>query len=97
MVAAGTNNFEANGGQAGSNEIFFDGVPVTVCCQGQPALTPSVEIVDQFKVITSVPSAQFGRSSGGILNIVSKTGTNQIHGSVYEYLRNEKLDAAPYF
>jgi len=46
VVAAGTNNFEANGGQAGSNEIFFDGVPVTVCCQGQPALTPSVEIVD---------------------------------------------------
>jgi hypothetical protein len=97
VVAAGTNNFESNGGQAGSNEIFFDGVPVTVCCQGQPALTPSVEVVDQFKVITSVPSAQFGRSSGGILNIVSKTGTNQIHGSVYEYLRNEKLDAAPYF
>ncbi|MEG9437431.1 TonB-dependent receptor [Edaphobacter sp. HDX4] len=97
VVAAGTNNFESNGGQAGSNEIFFDGVPVTVCCQGQPALTPSVEVVDQFKVITSVPPAQFGRSSGGILNIVSKSGTNQLHGRVYEYLRNEKLDAAPYF
>jgi len=97
VVAAGTNNFESNGGAAGSNEIFFDGVPVTVCCQGQPALTPSVEVVDQFKVITSVPSAQFGRSSGGILNIVSKTGTNQIHGTAYNYLRNEKLDAAPYF
>ena len=97
VVAAGTNNFESNGGQAGSNEVFFDGVPVTVCCQGQPALTPSVEVVDQFKVITSVPPAQFGRSSGGILNIVSKSGTNKLHGSVYEYLRNEKLDAAPYF
>jgi hypothetical protein len=97
IVAAGTNNFESNGGQSGSNEIFFDGVPVTVCCQGQPALTPSVEVVDQFKVITSVPSAQFGRSSGGILNIVSKSGTNRLHGTVYEYLRNEKLDAAPYF
>jgi len=97
VVAAGTNNFESNGGQSGSNEIFFDGVPVTVCCQGQPALTPSVEVVDQFKVITSTPPAQFGRSSGGILNIVSKTGTNHLHGTVYEYLRNEKLDAAPYF
>jgi outer membrane receptor protein involved in Fe transport len=97
VVAAGTNNFESNGGQSGSNEVFFDGVPVTVCCQGQPALTPSVEVVDQFKVITSTPPAQFGRSSGGILNIVSKTGTNQLHGRVYEYLRNEKLDAAPYF
>ncbi|SFS11011.1 Carboxypeptidase regulatory-like domain-containing protein [Granulicella pectinivorans] len=97
VVAAGTNNFESNGGAAGSNEILLDGVPVTVCCQGQPALTPSVEVVDQFKVITSVPSAQFGRSSGGILNIGSKSGTNQVHGSVYEYLRNEKLDGAPYF
>lgn len=97
VVAAGTNNFESNGGQSGSNEVFFDGVPATVCCQGQPALTPSVEVVDQFKVITSTPPAQFGRSSGGILNIVSKTGTNRLHGTVYEFLRNEKLDAAPYF
>lgn len=97
VVAAATNNFESNGGIGGSNEILVDGVPVTVCCQGQPALTPSVEVVDQFKVITSVPSAQFGRSSGGILNIVTKTGTNSLHGSVYEFFRNDKLDAANYF
>jgi hypothetical protein len=97
VVAAATNNFESNGGLSGSNEVLLDGVPVTVCCQGQPALTPSVEAVDQFKVITSVPSAQFGRSSGGILNIVTKSGTNQIHGTVYEYFRNDKLDAANYF
>lgn len=97
VVAAATNNFESNGGIGGSNEILLDGVPITVCCQGQPALTPSVEVVDQFKVITSVPSAQFGRSSGGILNIVTKTGTNSLHGSVYEYFRNDKLDAANYF
>ena len=97
VVAAATNNFESNGGQSGSNDIFFDGVPVTVCCQGQPALTPSVEVVDQFKVITATPPAQFGRSSGGILNIVSKSGTNRLHGSVYEFLRNDQLDAANWF
>jgi outer membrane receptor protein involved in Fe transport len=97
VVAAATNNFESNGGQSGSNEIFFDGVPITVCCQGQPAVTPSVEVVDQFKVITATPPAQFGRSSGAILNIVSKSGTNRLHGSVYEFLRNEKLDAANWF
>lgn len=97
VVAAATNNFESNGGQSGSNEIFFDGVPITVCCQGQPALTPSVEVVDQFKVITATPSAEFGRSSGGILNIVSKSGTNRLHGSVYEFLRNDQLDAANWF
>jgi hypothetical protein len=97
VVAAATNNFESNGGISGSNEVMLDGVPITVCCQGQPALTPSVEAVDQFKVITSVPSAQFGRTSGGILNIVTRSGANSFHGTVYEYFRNDKLDAANYF
>jgi hypothetical protein len=97
VVAAATNNFQANGGYGGSNEILLDGLSVIVCCQGQPPLTPSVEIVDQFSVITSVPAAQFGRSSGGILNIVTKTGANRLHGDVYEYFRNDQMDAANFF
>jgi hypothetical protein len=97
VVAAATNNFQSNGGIGGSNEILLDGVSIIVCCQGQPPLTPSVEVVDQFKVVTSAPPAQFGRSSGGILNIVTKTGTNSLHGDVYEFLRNDQLDAANYF
>ena len=97
VVAAGDNNFMANGGIAGSNEILMDGVPITVCCQGQPAFTPSVELVDQLKVISSVPPAQFGRTSGGVLNIVTKSGTNDLHGSAYEFLGNDQLDAANYF
>ena len=97
VVAAATNNFQSNGGIGGSNEILLDGVSIVVCCQGQPPLTPSVEVVDQFKVLTSTPPAQFGRSSGGILNIVTKTGTNALHGDLYEFFRNDKLDAALYF
>lgn len=97
VVAAANNNFQSNGGIGGSNEILLDGVSIIVCCQGQPPLTPSVEVVDQFKVITSAPPAQFGRSSGGILNIVTKTGTNRLHGDIYEFLRNDQLDAANYF
>ena len=97
VVAAATNNFQSNGGIGGSNEILLDGVSIVVCCQGQPPLTPSVEVVDQFKVITSVPPAQFGRSSGGILNIVTKTGTNGLHGDIYEFFRNDQLDAANFF
>ncbi len=97
VVAAATNNFQANGGYGGSNEILLDGLSIIVCCQGQPPLTPSVEIVDQFSVITSVPAAQFGRSSGGILNIVTKTGSNRLHGDVYEYFRNDQMDAANFF
>lgn len=52
VVAAATNNFETNGGIGGSNQVLLDGISIVVCCQGQPALTPSVEVVDQFKVIS---------------------------------------------
>lgn len=97
VVAAATNNFEANGGIGGSNQVMLDGIPITVCCQGQPALTPSVEVVNQFKVITSNPPAQFGRSSGGFLDIVTNAGGNHLHGDVYEFFRNDALDAANFF
>lgn len=97
VVAAATNNFETNGGVAGSNEILLDGVSIVVCCQGQPAVTPTLEILGQFKVLTSDPPAEYGHSSGGILNIVTKSGTNQLHGDVYEFFRNDALDAANFF
>ena len=57
----------------------------------------SRSFVDQFEVLTSDPPAQFGRSSGGVLTIVTKTGTNHLHGDVYEFLRNDQLDAANFF
>ena len=97
VVAAATNNFQSNGGIGGNNEILLDGVSIVVCCQGQPAVTPSVEYINQFKVVTSTPSAQYGRTSGAVLNIVSKSGTNSLHGDIYDFLRNDKLDAANYF
>jgi hypothetical protein len=97
VVAAATNNFETNGGIGGSNEVLLDGVSIVVCCQGQPAVTPTLEILGQFKVVTSNPPAEYGRSSGGFLNIVTKSGTNQLHGDVYEFFRNDALDAANYF
>jgi Carboxypeptidase regulatory-like domain len=97
VVAAATNNFESNGGLGGNNEILLDGVSIVVCCQGQPAVTPSVEYINQFKVVTNNPPAQYGRTSGAVLNIASKSGTNDLHGVAYDFLRNDKLDAAPYF
>jgi len=97
VQTAGNANFTTNGGMSGSNEILIDGVPVTVCCQGQPALTPVPDIIDQFKVQTSVSQAQFGRTSGGVLNFVTKSGTNKIHGTLYEFFKNDKLNAANYF
>jgi hypothetical protein len=97
VVAAATNNFESNGGIGGNNDILLDGVSIVVCCQGQPAVTPSVEFVNQFTVVTNNPPAQYGRTSGAVLNIASKSGTNAFHGEIYDFLRNDKLDAANYF
>ena len=97
VVAAATNNFESNGGLGGSNDVLLDGVSIVVCCQGQPAVTPSVEFVNQFKVVTNDPPAQYGRTSGAVLNIASRSGTNSLHGDLYDFMRNDKLDAAPFF
>jgi hypothetical protein len=97
VVAAATNNFQSNGGIGGSNEVLLDGVSIVVCCQGQPAVTPTQEVISQFKVVTSTPPAEYGRTSGAVLNILSKSGTNSLHGDFYDYLRNNKLDAANFF
>jgi hypothetical protein len=97
VVAAATNNFESNGGVGGNNEILLDGVSIIVCCQGQPAVTPSTEVVSQFKVVTSNAPAEYGRTSGAVLNIATKSGTNQVRGELYDFLRNDKLDAASFF
>jgi Carboxypeptidase regulatory-like domain len=97
VVAAATNNFESNGGIGGNNDILLDGVSIVVCCQGQPAVTPSAEVVSQFKVASSTPPAQYGRSSGAVLNIATKSGGNRVHGDIYDFIRNDKLDAANYF
>jgi hypothetical protein len=94
---AGANNFMSDGGIGGSNEVLLDGVPVVVCCQGQPAIIPSVDVTQEFKVQTNASSAEFGRTSGGILNIITKSGTNAWHGSAYEFVGNDQLNAANFF
>jgi hypothetical protein len=93
-IMAGVNNFQTSGGVAGSNEILLDGAPITLCCQGQPALIPSMDVTSQMKVQTNTSSSEFGRSSGGVLNVITKSGTNEVHGSAYDFFKNDQLDAA---
>lgn len=93
----GANNFSANGSVAGNNEILLDGVPMTVCCQGQAVFIPAANIVSEVRVQTNTSTAEFGRSSGGVLNMVTKSGTNDVHGSAYEFFQNDQLDAANFF
>jgi hypothetical protein len=83
------------GGQNLGAEILLDGVSVqrqdTVSAFDQTA--PSVEALNEFKITTSTPTAQFGRTSGGIESFTTKSGTNAYHGTVFELFRNEALDA----
>ena len=90
-------NFVANGGASFQNDILLDGTSNTVAGHGQLALTPSVDAIEEFKVQTSNYSAEYGRSGGGIINIITKSGTNQFRGTAYEFLRNKVLDAGSFF
>ena len=100
----GTNlPFVTGGGRFGLNDVLLDGVDnntsVTSGSIGRAgiAYTPSVDAVEEFKVKTSTFSAEYGRSAGGIISATTKSGTNTLHGSAWEFLRNEKLDANNFF
>jgi hypothetical protein len=90
-------NFTVNGSASLTNEILLDGTSNIVAGHGQLALTPSVDSIQEFKVMTSTFSAEFGRTGGGVVNIVTKSGSNDLHGTVYEFLRNKVLDANNFF
>lgn len=75
------------------NFIAVDGADNISTASGVQKYTPSQEAVREFRVINSSYSTEFGRAVGGIVNIITKSGTNTLHGSVYEYFRNDKLDA----
>jgi len=75
------------------NFIAVDGADNISTASGTQKYTPSQEGVREFRVINSSYSTEFGRAVGGIVNIITKSGSNNFHGSAYEYFRNDKLDA----
>ena len=85
--------FSTSGSQVVSNETLMDGIPANAALFNAPAYVPVVDAVQEFKVQTNSFSAEFGRTGGGVVNIVTKSGTNQLHGSAYEFFRNNHLDA----
>jgi hypothetical protein len=94
---AGWGNFSSNGGLSDANEILVDGGSVTMFLMNAPSLIPPVDATQEFRVQTNSYSAEFDRSSGAVVNIGIKSGTNRLHGSVYEFFRNDKLDANDFF
>src|SRR6266852_2386871 len=95
------NNFISNGGRNATADMLLDGVTVTNFEQNSgiqvPTYTPSVDAVEEFTVQQTNFSAEYGFSGGTIVNMVTRSGSNQIHGSLYEFFRNQKLDANNWF
>jgi hypothetical protein len=90
-------NFSINGGRAQSNEILIDGVPSSAGFFDQITTLPIVDETQEFKVESNNLSAIYGRYSGGAINVSTKSGTNQFHGDVFEFIRNNAFDANEWF
>src|SRR5258705_4738512 len=96
-TTAGPSFPRINGGRPRTNEYLFDGISVLQPEPGQVAFFPIVEAIQEFKVEVNSPPAEFGRSNGGVVNLTTKSGTNAFHGSAFEFLRNEALNARNLF
>lgn len=91
-------SFNANGQSHRGNNFLMDGTDNNyIGIAGVPSVTPQVDIIEEFRVATNNFSAEYGRNGGAIVNILTKSGTNRLHGSIYEYHRNDALDAREFF
>ena len=80
-----SNNYMVNGGDG--NDIFVNG----------PAIQPSPDAIEEFRVLTNTFDAEYGRNSGSVVNVVTKSGTNAVHGDFYEFIRNDALNTKGFF
>lgn len=80
-----SNNFSVNGGDA--NDLFVN----------LPTVQPSPDSIQEFRVLTNTFDAEYGRNSGSVVNVITKSGTNDWHGNLYEFFRNRALNANGYF
>ncbi|MEO7652353.1 MAG: carboxypeptidase-like regulatory domain-containing protein, partial [Bryobacteraceae bacterium] len=98
----GNADFSANGARPLNNNFILDGVDnnsyvLDLQSFSSQAVSPSIDAVQEFKVQTNNFSAEFGRYGGAVVNVSIKSGTNEIHGSLFEFLRNNALDANDFF
>ncbi len=86
-----------NGQRESANSFLVNGGDVEESVDNGASIVPTLDSIEEFRLLTNSFNAEYGRFSGAIVNVITKSGTNNIHGSVYEFLRNEKLDARSYF
>ncbi len=93
---SGTSLFSVNGGRPQDNNYTLDGVDSNMQMMNSPGISPPMDAIQEFKVATNTGS-EFGRSMGANVSMVMKSGTRDLHGTLYEYLRNDKFDANEFF
>ena len=88
---------DINGARADNTNFYVDGFDDRNYRGGAAQLRPNIDALEEFKMETSGFSAQYGKMAGGILNMTLKSGTNQLHGTVFEFVRNDDFDARGFF
>ena len=90
-------SFSVHGHDPRYNQYLFDGLPGKEAAHETNIFAPSVDSIQEIKVETANYSAEFGGEAGGHMNVVTKSGTNEIHGVLFEFLRNDRLDSRDSF
>jgi Carboxypeptidase regulatory-like domain/TonB-dependent Receptor Plug Domain len=93
----GWGNYQIGGGMANQSSTYLDGAPLNVSYVNSLSLIPTQEAIQEFQVATNAVTPEYGRFAGGVINLSTKSGTNEIHGTAYEYIRNRVLNANNFF
>ena len=91
-----TSGISINGQSDTINDWMIDGLDNNERVIGTTGIRPSIEAISEINIQSNTYTAEVGRTAGGVINIITKSGTNNFHGSAYEYFRNDVLDAFPY-
>lgn len=89
----GFSRLRINGGPTAGNQFLLDGAMDTIPTINEVSVIPMVDSIAEFRVLTNTLPAEFGLTSGGVVNLATRTGTNEFHGTAYEFVRNDVLNA----
>ncbi|MBS1828318.1 MAG: TonB-dependent receptor [Acidobacteria bacterium] len=91
--SVGFGRWSSNGGQVNSNEFMLDGATAILANMNAASIIPTLDAIEEFKIHTNAMAAEFGRTGGAVVNATYKSGTNELHGVVYDFWRNRALNA----
>src|SRR3984885_10354298 len=94
---ANTGQFSIHGQRESDNAYYLNGASVQEAIGQQAGIIPNLDSIAEFRILSSNVDAEYGSFTGGIINVVTKSGTNAFHGNVFEFFRNTNLDARNYF